>query len=72
MDLSLLQQQFDQQGVVVIPQVLDKTWLGALQQELEAAIAEDAQQRPDVFDAGMVHNCMTRGNRCVLCWIIRC
>lgn len=63
MDLSLLQQQFDLQGVVVIPQVLDKTWLGALQQELEAAIAEDAQQRPDVFDAGMVHNCMTRGKQ---------
>lgn len=63
MDLSSLQQQFDQQGVVVIPQVLDKAWLSALQQELEAAIAEDAQQRPDAFDAGMIHNCMTRGKQ---------
>lgn len=63
MDLSQLQQQFDRQGVVVIPQLLDKTWLSALQQELEAAIAEDAQQRPDVFDAGMVHNCMARGKQ---------
>jgi len=32
-----------------------------LSAELESAIAEDKQVRPDVFDSGMVHNCMVRG-----------
>ncbi|MBU0912330.1 MAG: phytanoyl-CoA dioxygenase family protein [Gammaproteobacteria bacterium] len=63
MDLKTLHQQFDEQGVVVIPQVLDKVVLSVLQQELETAIAQDKQQRPEVFDSGMVHNCMVRGEQ---------
>jgi ectoine hydroxylase-related dioxygenase (phytanoyl-CoA dioxygenase family) len=61
MDFARLQQEFEQTGVVVIPQVLDKHWLNLLSAELEHAIAEDKQARPDVFDSGMVHNCMVRG-----------
>ena len=61
MDITALKQEFEQTGVVVIPQVLDKRWLDRLTTELEIAIAEDKQTRPDVFDRGMVHNCMVRG-----------
>ncbi|MDX5407659.1 MAG: phytanoyl-CoA dioxygenase family protein [Chromatiaceae bacterium] len=61
MDVASLQQQFEQTGVVVIPQVLDQQWLTLLSAELEKAIAEDKHLRPDVFDSGMVHNCMVRG-----------
>lgn len=48
-------------GVTVVPAVVDGATVALLRAELEAAIAEDAVRRPDVFDAGMVHNCMVRG-----------
>lgn len=63
MDLDELKQQFEQRGVIVIPKLLEQSWLNLLRSELEAAIAEDAALRPNVFDAGMVHNCMTRGKQ---------
>lgn len=51
------------EGLVVVPRVLFADEVAALRAELEAAIAEDAINYPDVFDKGMVHNCMVRGTR---------
>lgn len=50
-----------QDGLAVVPGVLSPALVGALQAELEQAIEQDAIERPDVFDKGMVHNCMVRG-----------
>ena len=55
--ISLLERD----GLTVVPAVLGPLEVNVLRGELEAAIAEDALQRPDVFDKGMVHNCMVRG-----------
>jgi len=52
----------DADGAAVVPSVLTLSKVAALRQELECAIAEDAIAFPDVFDRGMVHNCMVRGN----------
>lgn len=52
----------DKEGVVIIPAVLAPELVGVLRRELEQAIAEDAIHYPDVFDKGMVHNCMVRGS----------
>lgn len=51
----------DRDGVVVVPSVLDQKLVDTLRGELERAIAEDAINYPNVFDKGMVHNCMVRG-----------
>ncbi len=53
--------ELDQNGIVVIPSVLDKEMVSNLRRELQQAINEDEINRPDVFDKGMVHNCMERG-----------
>ena len=58
-----LLEQFESDGVCVVPDVLPATEIDLLWQELELAMAEDLQMRPDAFDAGMVHNCMFRGAR---------
>jgi ectoine hydroxylase-related dioxygenase (phytanoyl-CoA dioxygenase family) len=63
MDINSLQRQFEQQGVVVIPAVFTQQLVQQLKSELEMAISQDLQQRPDVFDRGMVHNCMVRGEQ---------
>lgn len=55
--------RFEADGVCVVPKVLPQTEVARLRQELERAMAEDLQLRPDAFDAGMVHNCMFRGER---------
>jgi ectoine hydroxylase-related dioxygenase (phytanoyl-CoA dioxygenase family) len=55
--------QLDQDGLVVVPAVLDAAEVGTLRGELAAAIDEDLVRCPDVFDRGMVHNCMARGER---------
>jgi ectoine hydroxylase-related dioxygenase (phytanoyl-CoA dioxygenase family) len=60
-ELERIKQQFDTVGAVVVPAVFHNDLIEQLLAELEIAIAEDLQLRPDVFDAGMVHNCMTRG-----------
>lgn len=49
------------EGVTIIPGVLDHDRVVRLRAELEQAVAEDALNYPDVFDKGMVHNCMVRG-----------
>jgi ectoine hydroxylase-related dioxygenase (phytanoyl-CoA dioxygenase family) len=54
---------FDRDGVAVVPRVLSAMEVHALRTELESAIGEDALRYPDVFDKGMVHNCMVRGAR---------
>lgn len=54
---------FEQDGIAVIPAVLAQSEVCVLREELESAIAEDAVRYPDVFDKGMVHNCMVRGRR---------
>lgn len=53
--------QLDQNGITVIPEVLSGEEVVILRSELIAAIDEDHIKRPNVFDAGMVHNCMFRG-----------
>ena len=59
-DTDLIE-QFETDGVCVVPNVLPATEVAVLCQELEAAMAEDLEVRPNVFDAGMIHNCMFRG-----------
>ncbi|KUI15637.1 phytanoyl-CoA dioxygenase [Mycobacterium lehmannii] len=54
---------FERDGLAVIPQAVSQAEVALLRSELEAAIAEDAVNYPDVFDKGMVHNCMVRGRR---------
>jgi ectoine hydroxylase-related dioxygenase (phytanoyl-CoA dioxygenase family) len=51
----------DNDGIVVIPSVLPLDQVAILRTELELAIAEDNNTQNDVFDKGMVHNCMVRG-----------
>lgn len=51
----------EEDGVAIVPNVLSQKLVTILRAELEAAIAEDAMHYPDVFDKGMVHNCMVRG-----------
>lgn len=54
---------FERDGLAVVPQVVTPAEAALLRSELEAAIAEDAINYPDVHDKGMVHNCMVRGAR---------
>jgi ectoine hydroxylase-related dioxygenase (phytanoyl-CoA dioxygenase family) len=61
-DESILR-RFADEGFAVVANVLDAAEVAALRLELEAAIAEDLCLRPHVFDRGMVHNCMVRGQR---------
>ena len=49
------------EGVAIVPSVLNHELVKSLRSELEQAIAEDAIRYPNVFDKGMVHNCMVRG-----------
>ncbi|MBX2847251.1 MAG: phytanoyl-CoA dioxygenase family protein [Acidiferrobacterales bacterium] len=51
----------EREGLVVVPAVLEQGLVESLRQELDAAVQEDLSLRPDVFDKGMVHNCMSRG-----------
>lgn len=51
----------DSDGIVVIPSVLPLAQVAILRTELELSIAEDNITHTDVFDKGMVHNCMVRG-----------
>ena len=51
----------DSDGIVIIPSVLPLDQVAILRTELELAIAEDNVTHNDVFDKGMVHNCMVRG-----------
>lgn len=48
-------------GFTVVPGVLDAAEVATLRAELETAIDEDSIRNLDVFDKGMVHNCMVRG-----------
>jgi len=59
-DKSLID-ALERDGIVVVPSVLSSEEVLKLREELETAIAEDAVRYPDVFDKGMVHNCMVRG-----------
>lgn len=54
-------EELETAGVVIIPSVLGGGRVASLRAELVRAIAEDEVSHPDVFDAGMVHNCMFRG-----------
>lgn len=60
--------KLEQNGVAIVPNVLNQDTVNILLAELESAIAEDAVHYPDVFDKGMVHNCMARGTNmaCIL------
>lgn len=60
-ELPEIKRQFDEVGAVVVKAVFDLDLIERLLAELAVAIVEDSKSRPDVFDAGMVHNCMTRG-----------
>jgi ectoine hydroxylase-related dioxygenase (phytanoyl-CoA dioxygenase family) len=54
--------QFQEQGFLLVPGFEVGAVCDKMREELELAIAEDKVQTPDVFDAGMVHNCFMRGN----------
>lgn len=54
-------QSFKKDGFLIIPNVLDTRTVAKLRIELGTAIEEDLAARPEVFDSGMVHNCMFRG-----------
>ena len=51
------------EGLVVIPSVLEEKTIRSLRSELETAIAEDNIRWGNVFDSGMVHNCVDRGRQ---------
>jgi len=53
--------QFKNDGACIVKNVLDGEKVQLLKRELNQAREEDLQERPDVFDSGMVHNCMLRG-----------
>ena len=55
-------EEFEDRGFTILPQVLDLDRVARLREELDCAMKEDLRNRPDVFDAGMVHNLMTRGD----------
>jgi len=61
MQLEDLKNKLDQDGVVIIENVFQPQLIDSLRFELETAIEEDRVNWPEVFDAGMVHNCMIRG-----------
>ena len=58
-----LMADLDRDGFTVVPGVLAPAEITLLRAELEAAIAEDGIRYPGVFDKGMVHNCMVRGEQ---------
>lgn len=54
-------EDFERDGFVVIPGVIDSHKVKQLRAELVNSIAEDGLNYPNAFDKGMVHNCMFRG-----------
>jgi len=56
-------EEFNKNGLVVLPKAIDSDTFNDLRNELEIAIKENKKQRPNVFDAGMIHNCMFRGQK---------
>lgn len=58
---SSLLNSLEHDGIAVIPNVLQKGIINELIIELEAAIQKDKILYPNVFDRGMIHNCMSRG-----------
>jgi len=61
--LEAMLERFHRDGVAVISAVIDATMVAKLHSELCSAIEQDLQSYPNVFDAGMVHNCMFRGQQ---------
>ena len=59
-DVKLID-QFKSEGACVVKDVLDNDKVELLRAELSRAREMDLRERPDVFDSGMVHNCMLRG-----------
>jgi ectoine hydroxylase-related dioxygenase (phytanoyl-CoA dioxygenase family) len=57
---------FTNEGAIVIKKVLNNVQIKKLKSELENAIQEDSKRYPNVFDKGMVHNCMVRGTNMAL------
>ncbi len=53
--------ELEENGVTIVSSVLSPQLVNSLRGELEAAIAEDQIKYPNVFDKGMVHNCMVCG-----------
>jgi ectoine hydroxylase-related dioxygenase (phytanoyl-CoA dioxygenase family) len=61
-DYSLVK-LFEKNGFVVVPEILTKSMVEQLRCELVIAIEEDRLSYPAVFDSGMIHNCMIRGEQ---------
>lgn len=53
--------QYSANGFLLLPRFESDSVCDRIRSELEQAIADDAVRYPDVFDAGMVHNCFLRG-----------
>jgi ectoine hydroxylase-related dioxygenase (phytanoyl-CoA dioxygenase family) len=53
--------KLENDGFTIIPNVLQQDVVLTLRAELQHAMEEDLKLYPDVFDKGMVHNCMIRG-----------
>lgn len=53
--------ELEKEGIAIVKKVLDNEDISLLKEELESAIREDKLRINNVFDSGMVHNCMSRG-----------
>ncbi|GGB10521.1 phytanoyl-CoA dioxygenase family protein [Agarivorans gilvus] len=57
-----MKENFKKNGIVIIPNVFDSAMLFRLKKELLAATKKNlSEQKADIFDKGMVHNCMLHG-----------
>jgi len=52
---------FANNGYLIFPSFVGSAVCDKMLKELQQAVDEDATKCPDVFDAGMVHNCFLRG-----------
>ena len=61
MNLTKYLNELDKDGLTVLPNIIQKNSLKTLKRELINAVLVDEESSAEVFDAGMVHNCMFRG-----------
>ena len=66
MNIKKKSKTFTNEGTIVIKKVLNNKLVKKLKTELENAIQHDSKTYPNVFDKGMVHNCMVRGTNMAL------
>ena len=60
--------KIERDGYIIIPSVISSDTVKILWSELDQAMQVDIEKNSNIFDAGMVHNCFTRGE--ALCQIL--